>query len=161
MKITTLAIRCQNGNAYPSRMEKDAPTELPPIYIRDRMQAAKPRVTAKVLAERMETSEAQISRLLGGQRKMTLEWMFAFSRALGVEIDALFRPPSDGDSAALGADTQLRSALLAFGVDRSQTDTAIRMIRSVFVEGDASPPQSQPHDQSEFANPRRAKVPSR
>lgn len=72
------------------------PTELPRVYIRERMK--EPRVTAKQLAEKMETSEAQISRLLSGKRKMTLEWLYAFARTLDVPIATLFQDPQSAET---------------------------------------------------------------
>ena len=47
----------------------------------------------KRVAERMDTTEAQVSRLLSGQRRMTLEWLAAFAQALDRDIDELLRDP--------------------------------------------------------------------
>lgn len=73
--------------------DDDEPRELPPLFIRKRMKLAKPPFTGKVLAEKMGTSEAQVSRLLGGKRKMSLGWLYAFSKAMDVPIAELFTDP--------------------------------------------------------------------
>lgn len=55
----------------------------------------------------------------------------------------------------------LRSALLAYGVDRSQLDRAIRII-DTFVpttEAEETPEQTPPDDQSQPANRRRVSAP--
>lgn len=135
------------------------PTELPPLYIRERMNAASPRVTGEVLAERMGTTPATISRLLNGKRKMTLEWLYAFSRALGVPIAELFSPPSEP------ADTegQLRAAMVAFGVHEDDLGRAVSAVK-IFVDedegGDEQPSPGLPRDRSEPSNRPRESKPS-
>lgn len=47
----------------------------------------------KDVAEKMGTSDVNVSRLLSGQRGLDLEWLHAFSRALEVPIWELFQPP--------------------------------------------------------------------
>lgn len=132
------------------------PTDLPQVYIRERMKAAKPRITAKVLAEKMGTSEAQISRLLGGQRKMTLEWLYAFAKALNAPIDLLFTAPGEATP-----EMQLRAALLSYGVDSEDLGRAVSAVKVFVDDPDEQPLSGLPDDQSELASVRRAKVPSR
>lgn len=132
------------------------PTDLPQVYIRERMKAAKPRITAKMLAETMGTSEAQISRLLGGQRKMTLEWLYAFAKALNAPIDLLFTPPGEATP-----EMQLRAALLSFGVHRDDLTTAVSVVKGFLSGGDDEPEHEHHHgDQSAYTTPRRVKAPS-
>lgn len=135
--------------------DNDGPTELPPLYIRERM--ANPRVTGEQLAERMGTTPATISRLLNGKRKMTLEWLFAFAKALNTPISGLFSPPSSGSD----PESQLRSALLAYGVDRHDLGRAVSSVK-VFLDGhDEQSSQDLPDDQSAPSSGRREPVPSR
>lgn len=131
----------------------DEPTELPPLYIREYMKALG--VTGEKLAEQMGTTPATVSRLLNGKRQMTVAWLYAFSKALGVSIENLFRRP--GAISFKSPETDLRSALLAFGVDGSQLDRALGVIRGGFIKApegspeqtpsdDQSPPASHPHE---------------
>lgn len=156
-KITILAIRHKPAAAYPAQMAETQrePTELPQVFIRERMKAATPRMTAKVLAEKMETSEAQISRLLGGQRKLSLEWLFAFSKALDVPIELLFVPPGEATP-----EMQLRAALLSFGVHRDDLGTAVSVVKGFLGDGDEPERDRLPDDQSAYTSRHRAKAPS-
>lgn len=62
---------------------------------------------------------------------------------------------------AKSAEAHLRSALIAYGVDRRDLKSAMRAIKGFVSDdaGDEPPPQDQPHDLSEFANHRRVKAP--
>lgn len=64
-------------------------------------------------------------------------------------------------SGALGdPQTQLRSALLAYGVDRDDLPAVMKAIRGFAVESDDEQSQSdRPHDQSAPASRHRAKAP--
>lgn len=140
-------------------MSDDAePTELPPLYIRERMKLP-PKVTGDELASRMNTTPPTISRLLNGQRKMTLAWLYAFSKALETPIAEFFTPPS---SEPRTPEEALRSAMLAFGVDKDELGKAVSAVRLFLDEEDAvqSSP-TPPGDQPEPASPHRVKVPSR
>lgn len=53
-------------------------------------------LTQPELAKRTGTVKSEISRLEKGSRRMTIEWMNAFSRALGVSIDDLMTVPPMG-----------------------------------------------------------------
>lgn len=147
-EITILDILARRPCGYIAEMAKTdtEPTELPPLYIRERM--AKPRVTGEALAERMGTTPATVSRLLNGRRKMTLEWLFAFSKALGTPIEDFFTPPS---AAPQTAEERLRPALLAYGVDRDELDQVIRVI-GTYVSDDEKSEQTSSEDQSEPSN---------
>lgn len=143
-------------------MSHDAePTELPKLFIQERMKAATPRITGDLLAERMGTTPATISRLLNGRRKMTLEWLYAFSKALNAPIASLFAPPSEEPSAS-SPEVQLRSALLALGVDRRELDRVVDVAKT-FTRRPAEErlEQTPPDDQSQPASPRRESTPSR
>jgi hypothetical protein len=57
-------------------------------------------------------------------------------------------------------DAALRSAMLAYGVDRGDLDPVFAMIHGLMAARGVSPPQpSQPHDQSEPANRHRVSAP--
>lgn len=106
------------------------PTDLPPLFIRERM-TGRAKITGAELAERMGTTPATISRLLNGQRKMTIEWLYAFSKALNVPIASLFTPPTKDEP--LSPEAQLRTALLAYGVNPDELGKAISAVK-IFVE---------------------------
>ena len=57
------------------------------------------------------------------------------------------------------AETQLRAALLAFGVDRKSLRRAVAAIRAGFVKDEEKSVQTPRDDQPELANRRRAKAP--
>lgn len=129
------------------------PTELPPLYIRERM--ATPRVTGEQLAERMGTTPATVSRLLNGKRKMTLEWLYAFAKALNAPIESLLKPARSEQSTPEGA---LKSALLALGVDRSELDQVVRVVMT-YVPGDGTPEQTTSEDRPQPASLRHVREP--
>jgi transcriptional regulator with XRE-family HTH domain len=64
-------------------------------------------------------------------------------------------------SGALGdPQAQLRSALLAYGIDRDELPAVMKAIRGFVVESDDEQSQSDhPHDQSEPSSRHRAKAP--
>lgn len=133
------------------------PTELPPLYIRERMKIL--RVKGEDLAERMETTAATVSRLLNGRRKMTLEWLFAFSKALNTPIASLFSPPESDRTT--DPEMQLRSAMLAYGVDRDELDQVVRVVRTYVSDvDDERSEQKSPADQPQPASPRHEPAPS-
>lgn len=138
-----------------SGMAKDSPepTELPELFIRERMLS--PRVTGDELAERMGTTPATISRLLNGRRKMTLEWLYAFSKALNAPIADLFSPPSEDSEA------KLRSVLTSMGVDNNDLGRAVSSVK-VFLDGPGELRSPDPQrDQSEPASRPREAGPAR
>lgn len=139
-------------------VKESEPTDLPPVFIRERMKY--PRLTGEVLAERMSTTPATVSRLLNGKRKMTLEWLFAFSKALDTPISELFLPPQQDDRVygeAAISDLLERIDFIPAG----DGPRAYRVLLSVFGEDDEKSSQSPDHDQSSPASRPRAGSPSR
>lgn len=76
------------------------PDTLPKLFIRE--WAKHKGFGQKHLAERMGTTEATVSRLLSGQRKMTLEWLSAFSQAMDCDASEMFRAPEAADGPIRG-----------------------------------------------------------
>lgn len=121
----------------------EEPTDVPPLYIRERLKRMG--MTGEVLSEKIGTTPATISRLLNGRRKMTLEWLYAIAKALGVPVAELFYPPVD-DS---GPEARLRAALIAYGVNKDDLGRAISAVR-LFVndEGVEQSSEDQYHGRS-------------
>jgi transcriptional regulator with XRE-family HTH domain len=67
-------------------------TEPKGVFIKQLMEARG--LKNKDVAEVMETSDVNVSRLLSGQRGLDLDWLTAFARALDVPLWELFQPPS-------------------------------------------------------------------
>lgn len=63
----------------------------------------------KDLAELMETSDANVSRLLSGQRGMDLDWLHAFAKALDVPVARLFQQP--GATAKAKTEAEVKALL--------------------------------------------------
>lgn len=133
-------------------MEKDAePTALPPVFIRERMKLMK--IRNKDVAEVIGTSEAQLSRLLSGKRKLTLEWLYAFANALNVPIESLFSPPETSER-----ESRLKVCLLSYGVDVRHIPSLMIAING-FVQDASLSRSDQPDDQSERASRPRVTTP--
>lgn len=135
-------------------VKESDPTDLPPVFIKERMKY--PRITGEVLAERMGTTPATISRLINGKRKLTLEWMFAFAKALDVPISALFTPPQHDGRVRSEADVSKLLEQIAF-IPEGDGHRAYKVLISVFGEDDETPSQTPAHDQSSPASLHRAK----
>lgn len=135
----------------------DEPIELPPLFIRERM--ANPRVTGETLAERMGTTPATVSRLINGKRKMTLEWLYAFAKALDTPIASLFTAP--GDEPKVRGDREVRRLIGRIdGFPSDAIEPVLVFINAYLSDGGQSRP-APPRGQSEPASRRRAKAPSR
>lgn len=50
-------------------------------------------LTQTELAQRMGVSKSEISRLEGGNRKISISWLEGYSKALGIEREQLLTPP--------------------------------------------------------------------
>jgi hypothetical protein len=87
-----------------------------------------------------------------GANTQTLQ---SVGKVLGIDLAFEPAPPEDQKS-----EEHLRSALLAYGVDRSQLGRLVTIINT-FVKPSAPPKQSQPDDRPPRASRRREEVPSR
>lgn len=132
-------------------------TMLPKLFIRE--WAKHKGMGQKILAEKMDTTEATVSRLLSGQRKMTLEWLAAFSAALGCAPSDMFTPPSGG-MAPIQGDSQILETLRRIeGLNEQDITIALSIISNAIRVNAASQSQTQPDDQSELASPHREPKP--
>lgn len=101
-----------------------------------------------------------VSQMRGTQgaapKKPNIEYVRKLAATLGKELSSIVGPSDEN------ADARLRSALLAYGVDRESLNAAMRAIKG-FVE-DASDAEQSEQDRSqartEPSNRRRAKAPS-
>lgn len=117
-----------------------------------------PRVTGEVLAARMGTTAATVSRLLNGRRKLSLEWIYAFAKALEVPVSALFSPP--GHDERVNDELQASKLLEQLAIiPEGEGTRAYRVLMSVFGEDDATPSQTADRGQSSHATRHRAKSP--
>lgn len=101
-----------------------------------------------------------VSQLRGTQaaapKKPNIEYVRKLAATLGKELSSIVGPADDD------ADTRLRSALLAYGVDKDDLHQALRAIKG-FVEdvsGDEQSERDHSPAQAAPANPRRTKEPS-
>lgn len=111
------------------------------------------------LAEHLGLAHPQITHMLNGKRQLKVDEVPRIAEFLG--IDPPGYPHVSGKARLPGAvsEANLRSALLAFGVDREDLGRAVSAVK-VFVD-DLDEPRSPslPDDQSGSSNPRRARVP--
>lgn len=137
-------------------VKENEPTDLPPVFIRERMKY--PRVTGEVLAERMQTTPATVSRLINGKRKMTLEWLYAFSKALDVPIADLFSPPEH--QGRVQGELEISKLLEKIDVvPEGEGTRAYHVLMSVFGEVASISKQTDDHGLSPPANRRRESTP--
>lgn len=117
------------------------------------------RLTQEQLAERIDMTSGAISQLENGIINYTQPTLEAIADALGCQPgDLLSRMP---DQQPKTPEAQLRSAMLAFGVDAEDLGRAVSAVK-VFVDdlGEQSE-QDLPRDQSSPASRRRERVPTR
>jgi len=109
--------------------------------------------------EALGWSQSKISRLENGDTPYNQDDLEFAAEVFGCSpADLITRPPGDADRTP---EIQLRSALLAFGVDAEDLGRAVSSVK-VFVDDlDEQPSQDLPDDQHERASGRRVKVPSR
>lgn len=112
----------------------------------------------KDLAERMETTDATVSRLLTGERGLDLDWFHRIANALEVPLALLFQPP--GNVETKSPETALRSALLAYGVDKDELPQVFKAIKGFVADADDEQSQlDRLRDQSAPASRRRESAP--
>lgn len=132
-------------------------TALPKLFIRE--WAKHKGFDQKILAEKMDTTEATVSRLLSGQRKMTLEWLTAFSEVLGCAPADMFVAPNGEQSPIRGAE-QIRETLKRIeGLTDHDVQLHFELIMRDIKFNAAEYEQSQADDQSQLATPHREPKP--
>jgi len=82
------------------------------VFIIERME--KESLNNKLIAEKMETSDVNVSRLLTGKRGLDLGWLQAFADALNVHVSELFLPP-DRDLSRVADDAEILALLRRIG----------------------------------------------
>lgn len=111
----------------------------------------------KDVAELMETSDVNVSRLLSGQRGIDIEWLHAFAKALNVHVSELFLPPSRDKKVSGESDVKALLRQIE-GLPEDAVNPIWRLVVG-YIEDAARSEQNRLHDQSEPANPRRAPTP--
>lgn len=107
-------------------------------------------------------NETFVRDILARQKSPSVDKLQCVAKVLGVSVGYLLgeTEAKKGGANTLDPESALRSALLAFGVDREDVSRAVSMVK-VFVDDlDEQSPPSPPGDQSEPASPRRGSVPS-
>lgn len=125
-------------------------------------------LSLRKLADKMEsepgvplTSHANIGRIETFQQPYSQEILEAAADALECSvIELLTVDPTANGRVERSPETQLRSALLAFGVDPSQLGRAVSAVKLFINDLDEQSESDLPHGQSEPSNRRRVKVPS-
>lgn len=138
--------------------KRSEPTELPELFIREWMAAKG--IKGKDLADPMGTTEATVSRLLNGKRGMSLEWLYAFAKALGLSVADLFIAP--GRKPPITGDTEILATLARIdGLRESDIDLVYGVIKNALGARRAAPEPSVSHDPQRHANHRHESEPSR
>ncbi len=116
-------------------------------------------LTQEQLAEGIDLSRSTLSKIETSEAPYTQRSLEAIARVLNCQPFDLLRPIAAKEQQSPGA--TLRSALLSYGVDRSQMDLLIGIIDKFipYVEAAEQQEQSQPGDQSPPANRRRVTTP--
>jgi len=110
------------------------------------------------LAQHLGIAHPQITHLLSGKRRLNVDEVPRIAEYLELDPPG-FPPVTHGSPTASGAEARLRSALLAFGVDREDVNRAVSAVK-VFVDDLDEPQSPDPlDDRSGSASPRRARVP--
>lgn len=114
------------------------------------------KMTQDALAEKIGVTSGAISQLENGLINYTQPTLEAIARALECSpADLLYGPPAKTEDEA---ERRLSVALREFGVHPQEIGTLVRLIRGAVENAAGSQIQTDPHDQSAPATPRRARV---
>lgn len=109
--------------------------------------------------EALGWSQSKISRLENGDTPYNQDDLEVAAEKFGcTPADLITRPPGDAGNSP---EIQLRSALIAFGVDAGDLGKAVGMIKGFLGDLDEQQRESLPRDLSEPANRPRERAPSR
>ena len=143
-------------------MVKTRPTDKQPdgVFIIERMEKA--RLNNKLIAEKMETSDVNVSRLLTGKRGLDLDWLRAFAAALNVHVSELFLPP-ERDLGRVADDDEILALLRRIGgLDDRGVELAFTVISNHLSVSRSPRPSSSPaDDRPDTSTPRRGSASSR
>lgn len=110
-------------------------------------------------ADALGWSQSKISRLENGETPYNQDDLENAAEKFGcTPVDLITRPPGDADNSP---EIQLRSALIAFGVDANDLGKAMGMIKGFLGDLDEQQRENPPRDQSEPANRPREQAPLR
>ena len=138
-------------------MEDEAIKLAVPTSVRDRRKARG--WTQPELADRAGVSTTAIHNLEAGKNGFTDKTLAALAAALECRpADLLLPLNTDGPST--DPESRLRSALLSYGVDRSDLGRAVSAVNLFAQSRDEQSEPSPPDDQSSSPSRRRAKAPS-
>lgn len=113
--------------------------------------------TQQALSDVIGLPAPTISRYETGEREWGKGYLEALAYAVGCRVPDLFAAPN------VSSEDRLRSALLAYGVDKGLLDAALLAVEGFRVDSADDEPPLLPHDQGETAsaNPLREKVRSK
>lgn len=138
-----------------SRMVEETSGLAVPTSVKERRKARK--WSQERLGQESGLSTTAVHNLETGKNGFTDKTLAGLARALECRpADLLLPMQSKTETSPEG---QLRSALLAFGVDRDELDQVIRVI-GTYVPADAKAEQTSTEGQSQPASPHREQAPS-
>ncbi|MXN51877.1 hypothetical protein GR158_12165 [Shinella sp. AETb1-6] len=137
-------------------MVKTRATDKQPdgVFIIERMETEG--LNNKLIAEKMDTSDVNVSRLLTGKRGLDLGWLQAFAAALNVHVSELFLHPQR-DMGRKASDEEILALLRRVpGLDDRGVELAFTVISNhLSVSRSPKPSSSSVDDQSGTPSPRR------
>jgi transcriptional regulator with XRE-family HTH domain len=145
--------RCENVNMAPVKKQLGP---LGPTFLKEwREHVGLDQETA---ASRLNVSRTLLSKIEGQKSPYTQRLLEAAAGVYGCSpADLISRPPEQGPRSP---ETQLRSALLAFGVDVEDLGRAVSAVKVFVDDHDEQSEEDLPDGRSEPSTRRRVKVPS-
>lgn len=141
------------------RMEEETVKLAVPTSVRERRKARK--WTQPDLAEKAGISTTAVHNLEAGKNGFTDKTLAALAEAFGCRPADLLLPYTKDEAVTSSPEMQLRSALLAFGVDKEDLGRAVSSVKVFLDDPDEQSSLDLPDDPHELASGRHVKVPSR
>lgn len=137
-------------------MEEETLKLAVPTSVRERRKARG--WTQPELGERAGISTTAVHNLEAGKNGFTDKTLVALANAFGCRPADILLPYVKEEAATLSPEMHLRSALLAFGVDKEDLDQVVGIIDTFAPDEKSEENLSQA--QTELASPHRVKAPS-
>jgi transcriptional regulator with XRE-family HTH domain len=115
-------------------------------------------LTQYQLAELIHTSQPQIKRLEGGDRELTVAWAKRLAGVLGTTAEKILFPHLEASTPQSPLE-RLRSALLAYGVDKDDLPRIIKVINGFVDDEDDDEQPGEGRSQSARASRRHEPTP--
>lgn len=132
--------------------------EIEGVFIKELMDER--RLKNKDIAELMGTSDVNVSRLLSGERGLSLDWLLQFAKALNVHISELFLPPQSPSFKKASGEKEVKKLLRQIdGLPEDALEPLWGLVTFYLPKGGAQSEHSPSRDQPEPANLRRSPAP--